>query len=51
MPLSALDADAIDMLTLVIVGNSRTRAVGHGTDRWVYTPRGYATGIARKAAG
>ncbi len=51
VPLSALDADAIDMLTLVIVGNSRTRAVGHGTDRWVYTPRGYATGIARKAAG
>ena len=51
VPLSALDADAIDMLTLVIVGNSRTRAVERDTDRWVYTPRGYATGGARKAAG
>jgi cobalt-precorrin 5A hydrolase/precorrin-3B C17-methyltransferase len=38
--LGALDveADGIDMLTLVLVGSSETRRVGD----WVYTPRGYA---------
>jgi len=35
--LSALHVDAVDMLTLVIIGSSRTRRTGG----WVYTPRGY----------
>ncbi|MFP6731572.1 MAG: SAM-dependent methyltransferase, partial [Alphaproteobacteria bacterium] len=35
--LAALDVDDVDMLTLLIVGSSQTRA----TDDWVYTPRGY----------
>ena len=35
--LAALDVDDVDMLTVVIVGSSRTRRVGG----WVYTPRGY----------
>ena len=38
--LAALDPDDADMLTLVLVGASGTRAVA-GTG-WVYTPRGYA---------
>lgn len=36
--LEQLDARHIDMLTLVMVGNSETRNIG----KWVYTPRGYA---------
>ncbi len=35
--LGDLDPQAMNMLTLVIVGNSETRQAG----RWVYTPRGY----------
>ena len=35
--LAALDVDDVDMLTLVIIGSSRTRTAGG----WVYTPRGY----------
>lgn len=38
-----LDPDDIDMLTVVLVGSSETRAVPRGDGRaWVYTPRGYA---------
>jgi precorrin-3B C17-methyltransferase len=36
--LAQLDASTVDMLTLVLVGNSETRNTG----RWVYTPRGYS---------
>ena len=51
VPLSALDVDDVDMLTVVIVGSSDTRTVTTGDGReWVYTPRGYAgkagTGMA-----
>lgn len=35
--LGELNPKALNMLTLVIVGNSETRRAG----RWVYTPRGY----------
>ena len=35
--LAALEADDVDMLSVVIVGSSRTRNGGG----WVYTPRGY----------
>lgn len=35
--LGELDPEPLNMLTLVIVGNSETRQAG----KWVYTPRGY----------
>ena len=41
--LDALDFADVDMLTVVLVGSSETRAVARGDGRhWVYTPRGYA---------
>jgi cobalt-precorrin 5A hydrolase/precorrin-3B C17-methyltransferase len=48
--LASLDTDAIDMLTLLLIGNSRTRHFASGTTRWVYTPRGYAAKRADAAA-
>jgi len=48
--LQALSPDDVDMLTLVLVGSSRTRAVTRGTHRFVYTPRGYAAKRAGQAA-
>lgn len=42
VPLSVLDPDRIDMLTVLIIGNSQTRAIRRGGREWVYTPRGYA---------
>ncbi|MBK8211318.1 MAG: precorrin-3B C(17)-methyltransferase [Rhodospirillales bacterium] len=39
--LQALHPDDVDMLTLVLVGSSRTRVTRRGTHRFVYTPRGY----------
>jgi cobalt-precorrin 5A hydrolase/precorrin-3B C17-methyltransferase len=40
--LNALDPKTIDMLTVVLVGSSETRAVERADGRaWVYTPRGY----------
>jgi cobalt-precorrin 5A hydrolase/precorrin-3B C17-methyltransferase len=43
VPLSELDAGAIDMLTLVLVGSSQTRAFRRGDGQThAYTPRGYA---------
>jgi precorrin-3B methylase len=42
VPLSELAAvtDCVDMLSLVIIGNSSTRALG-GDPLRLYTPRGY----------
>ena len=43
VPLSELNIDDVDMLTVVIVGSSETRTVKTGDSKnWVYTPRGYA---------
>ena len=42
IPLAELSIDAIDMLTIVIVGNSQSRTITGGASRWAYTPRGYA---------
>ena len=43
VPLSELQIDDVDMLTVVIVGSSQSRTVETGDGRrWVYTPRGYA---------
>jgi cobalt-precorrin 5A hydrolase / precorrin-3B C17-methyltransferase len=39
--LDALHPDRADMLTLVLIGSSRTRLIVRGSQRWVYTPRGY----------
>jgi cobalt-precorrin 5A hydrolase/precorrin-3B C17-methyltransferase len=44
--LAGLDIDAVDMLTLVIVGSSETRAVERPDGGvWIYTPRGYASKV------
>jgi len=43
--LAELDPTQVDMLTLVLVGNSETRKVG----RWLYTPRGYAKKLGSPA--
>ncbi|QQP87436.1 precorrin-3B C(17)-methyltransferase [Skermanella sp. TT6] len=41
--LAALDVADVDMLTLVLIGSSETRALPRGDGgTWVYTPRGYA---------
>lgn len=40
--LEDLTPDRADMLTLVLVGNSQSRVVERGVNRWLYTPRGYA---------
>jgi cobalt-precorrin 5A hydrolase/precorrin-3B C17-methyltransferase len=39
--LGDLDPDRVDMLTMVVVGNSETRLVEAGGRRWAFTPRGY----------
>jgi cobalt-precorrin 5A hydrolase/precorrin-3B C17-methyltransferase len=40
--LEALNVDDVDMLTLVLVGNSESRVTKRGAAEWLYTPRGYA---------
>ncbi|MDP6831835.1 MAG: precorrin-3B C(17)-methyltransferase [Alphaproteobacteria bacterium] len=43
LPLSELQVDDVDMLTLVMIGSSETRARMRGDGSWsIYTPRGYA---------
>ncbi len=42
--LDELTPEAVDMLTLVLIGSSATRRIERGDGGvWVYTPRGYAT--------
>ena len=40
--LSELRLETIDMLTVVIIGNSQSRSLHVGGKHWAYTPRGYA---------
>lgn len=40
--LDELAPDKADMLTVILIGNSETRAMSAGVNRWIYTPRGYA---------
>ncbi|MGA0531441.1 precorrin-3B C(17)-methyltransferase [Hansschlegelia sp. KR7-227] len=48
--LGALDQDAVDMRTLLVVGSSRTRVFARADGRhWMYTPRVYETGDADEA--
>ena len=49
--LDDLDEDAVDMLTVVVVGSSRTRRVEQGGRAWLYTPRGYAARAAPEGGG
>ena len=46
IPLSELTPDSADMLTLVLIGNSQTRNIERGQNRWVYTPRGYESKLS-----
>ena len=41
MPLSELQVESIDMLTVVIIGNSQSRQMALVGRSWAYTPRGY----------
>jgi cobalt-precorrin 5A hydrolase/precorrin-3B C17-methyltransferase len=42
-PLADLDPGAVDMLSVLIIGSSRTRALAGPYGRsWAYTPRGYS---------
>ena len=43
--LESLDADAVDMLTVIVAGSSQTRRVERGGRAWLYTPRGYRPGV------
>lgn len=46
--LGALAPADIDMLTLVLVGNSRTRVTARAGKSWVYTPRGYGVATSER---
>jgi cobalt-precorrin 5A hydrolase/precorrin-3B C17-methyltransferase len=50
LPLAELAVDDIDMLSVVIIGNSASRAMRRGEGEWVYTPRGYGTAFAKDSA-
>ena len=41
VPLDGIDPERIDMMTVLVVGSSRTRAFAHGGAERAYTPRGY----------
>ena len=45
--LAALSVETVDMLSLVLIGSSTTRAVERGRRRFVYTPRGYAARLEK----
>jgi cobalt-precorrin 5A hydrolase / precorrin-3B C17-methyltransferase len=51
--LADLDVAAVDMLTLVLIGSTKTRRVDAAGRLWAYTPRGYAAKVTplRKAGG
>ena len=49
LTLAGIDPAAIDMLTVLIVGSSQTRAFAQGGRRRAYTPRGYDIGAGRSA--
>lgn len=49
--LGALEPDMADMLTVVLIGSSQTRAIEKGGRAWVYTPRGYAAKMAPAKTG
>ena len=46
--LAELDTEAVDMLTVIVVGSRQTRRLEQGGRAWLYTPRGYAPGSGAK---
>ena len=48
LPLADVSLDAIDMLTIVIIGNSQSRAITDTGRVWAYTPRGYAAKVPER---
>ena len=46
--LAELDTEAVDMLTVIVVGSRQTRRLEQGGRAWLYTPRGYAPGDTTK---
>jgi cobalt-precorrin 5A hydrolase / precorrin-3B C17-methyltransferase len=42
LSLGEMDESHADMLSVVLVGNTKTKEIEQGAKRWVYTPRGYA---------
>ena len=48
--LDDLETDAVDMLTVIVVGSSQTRQLDRGGRAWLYTPRGYEAGADDEAA-
>ncbi|MFQ5763530.1 MAG: precorrin-3B C(17)-methyltransferase [Rhodospirillales bacterium] len=50
MPLAELEPTHADMLTVVLVGSSRTRALETAAGPRIYTPRGYGTKAAQWTA-
>jgi cobalt-precorrin 5A hydrolase/precorrin-3B C17-methyltransferase len=41
VPLCELDTNAVDMLTILIIGNSESRKLDTGDGVRMFTPRGY----------
>ena len=41
VPLDGIDPERVDMMTVLIVGSSKTRTFAHGGAERAYTPRGY----------
>ena len=51
LPLQEFSTEAVDMLTLLIVGNSDSRTLERaGGGHWVFAPRGYRVGREEGAA-
>lgn len=48
--LDELEPERADMLTMIVIGCSRTRLIRRGERRWLYTPRGYERKITARMA-
>jgi cobalt-precorrin 5A hydrolase / precorrin-3B C17-methyltransferase len=46
--LDELEPERADMLTVILIGNSQTREIQRGVNRWVYTPRGYLAKMTKR---
>lgn len=50
-PLADFDPEMVDMLSLVLIGNSETRSFERGGRQRVYTPRGYGKKMEQRKTG
>ena len=48
--LAEADPERVDMSTLVLIGNSRSRYFDHGDRRWMYSPRDYPQALSGDGA-